>query len=42
MVNSKGGVKDKSMVFLNRIEGKITPDPVIGTVNTEIPFTYTF
>ena len=34
--------KDKSMVFLNRIEGKITPSPIIGTVNTEIPFILTF
>lgn len=34
--------KDKSMTFLNRIEGKITPSPIIGTVNTEIPFILTF
>lgn len=34
--------KDKLMVFLNRIEGKIAPSPIIGTVNTEIPFILTF
>lgn len=34
--------KDKSMVFINSIEGKITPSPVVGTVNKEISFNFTF
>lgn len=34
--------KDKSMIFLNSIEGKITPSPVVGTVNKEISFNFTF
>lgn len=33
--------KGKSMIFLNNVEGKINPNPVIGTVNTEIPFDFT-
>lgn len=34
--------KNKSMVFIATVEGKITPNPVIGSVNTEIPFILTF
>lgn len=34
--------QNKQMMFINSLEGKISPNPVIGTTNIEIPFTYTF